>query len=237
MSQSAPVLLWFRQDLRLDDNAALLAAAATDRPVLPVFVLEDVGDWRWGGASRWWLHRSLAALDADLRRLGAPLVLRRGDPRRVLPELAAEDPRGDEGLLLARVVELVGPADVLELGPLELGQDRREGGRPRAGEGVEVVRLRLARGDAEVEVVGQGGEAPLGQGFEGAAFGWLGHGVLGGWCGVVGARERPRARRGTGARALVHIADQLGTLEPPAVREPWSSASHASLWLCSPRPE
>ncbi|HRX49853.1 MAG TPA: deoxyribodipyrimidine photo-lyase [Candidatus Krumholzibacteria bacterium] len=89
MSQSAPVLLWFRQDLRLDDHAALLAAAATDRPVLPVFVLEDVGDWRWGGASRWWLHRSLAALDADLRRMGAPLVLRRGDPRRVLPELAA----------------------------------------------------------------------------------------------------------------------------------------------------
>ena len=94
MSQSAPVLLWFRQDLRLDDHAALLAAAATDRPVLPVFVLEDVGDWRWGGASRWWLHRSLAALDADLRRLGVPLVLRRGDPRRVLPELAADKLRG-----------------------------------------------------------------------------------------------------------------------------------------------
>ena len=47
----APVLLWFRQDLRLDDNPAL-AAAAADGPVLPVYLLDDEtpGCWAAGGA-------------------------------------------------------------------------------------------------------------------------------------------------------------------------------------------
>ncbi len=72
-----PVILWFRQDLRLSDNPALRAAAATGRPVLPLFVLDDEtpGAWAWGGASRWWLHHSLASLDKSLK---GHLVLRRG---------------------------------------------------------------------------------------------------------------------------------------------------------------
>ncbi|MBU3970277.1 MAG: deoxyribodipyrimidine photo-lyase, partial [Alphaproteobacteria bacterium] len=35
-AEAAPVILWFRQDLRLADNPALAAAVATGRPVLPV---------------------------------------------------------------------------------------------------------------------------------------------------------------------------------------------------------
>ena len=79
-SRTGPVLVWFRQDLRLADNPALHHAARTGRPVVPVYVLDDEtpGDWRPGGASRWWLHHSLAALAADLARLGSPLILRRG---------------------------------------------------------------------------------------------------------------------------------------------------------------
>ncbi|MFC3676680.1 cryptochrome/photolyase family protein [Ferrovibrio xuzhouensis] len=86
----APAILWFRQDLRLADNPALVAAAATGRPVLPVYILDTVSqDWQPGGASRWWLHYSLAALQADLRRrYGAGLLLLRGDPMLLLPELA-----------------------------------------------------------------------------------------------------------------------------------------------------
>jgi deoxyribodipyrimidine photo-lyase len=70
-----PVIVLFRQDLRLADNPALSAAAAAG-PVLPVYILDDEtpGDWRWGGASRWWLHRSLEKLSEKL-----PLVLRRGE--------------------------------------------------------------------------------------------------------------------------------------------------------------
>src|SRR5690349_7381750 len=62
----APALLWFRQDLRLADNPAL--AALEGRRLLPVFVLDDAaaGAWAPGGATRWWLHHSLAALGRDL---------------------------------------------------------------------------------------------------------------------------------------------------------------------------
>jgi len=38
-----PIILWFRDDLRLADHAALHAAIATERPVLPLFVLDEGG--------------------------------------------------------------------------------------------------------------------------------------------------------------------------------------------------
>lgn len=78
---------WFRQDLRLTDNPALLQAAAAGR-VLAVYVLDDVnaGEHRAGGASRWWLHHSLAALSASLQ---GKLLLLRGDALDLVPALAA----------------------------------------------------------------------------------------------------------------------------------------------------
>jgi deoxyribodipyrimidine photo-lyase len=86
-----PVIVWFRQDLRLADNPALAAAVDSGRPVLPLFVLDDEtpGAWRPGGASRWWLHHSLAALADDLAARGAPLLLRQGRADAVLPELVS----------------------------------------------------------------------------------------------------------------------------------------------------
>ena len=84
----SPALLWFRQDLRLGDNPALHAAAG--RPLLPVYVLDDEAPGRWalGGASRWWLHHSLAALRANLAERGLPLLLARGRAEAVVPALA-----------------------------------------------------------------------------------------------------------------------------------------------------
>lgn len=90
------VLLWFRRDLRLADNPALAAALAGGEPVVPVFVRDDAdaGDRAPGGASRWWLHGSLASLGADLAARGAPLVLRTGPAATVLAELAHETGAG-----------------------------------------------------------------------------------------------------------------------------------------------
>jgi deoxyribodipyrimidine photo-lyase len=84
-------ILWFRQDLRLHDQPALLAAVE-DGAVVPLYVLDDEtpGDWRIGGAQRWWLHHSLAALDKDLHARGSRLILRRGRAAEVLAALAEE---------------------------------------------------------------------------------------------------------------------------------------------------
>lgn len=85
-----PVIVWFRQDLRLRDNPALAAALALGGPVLPVFILDDSGEGRWppGQASRWWLHHSLAALAAALREHGLSLHLARGESREELRRIA-----------------------------------------------------------------------------------------------------------------------------------------------------
>jgi len=85
-------LVWFRSDLRLQDNPALAAAFRGGGPVVPVFILDEPGEGRWplGGAARWWLHGSLTALGEALRKRGVELVLRRGDSGRVLHELVRE---------------------------------------------------------------------------------------------------------------------------------------------------
>jgi deoxyribodipyrimidine photo-lyase len=87
-STEAPVIHWFRQDLRLADNPALHAAAGAG-PVVPVFVYDDRGPWSPGGATRWWLDGSLTRLDEVLRRQGSRLVIRRGDPVTELAAVAA----------------------------------------------------------------------------------------------------------------------------------------------------
>lgn len=88
---AAPTILWFRQDLRIADQAAL-AAASSAGPCLPVYVLDDdaPGPWRTGAASRWWLHHSLASLDNQLRRLGGRLLLLRGESVQLIKQLAAD---------------------------------------------------------------------------------------------------------------------------------------------------
>ncbi|PVB63513.1 deoxyribodipyrimidine photo-lyase [Labrenzia sp. 011] len=82
-------LVWFRQDLRTGDNPAL-HEAARQGPILPVFIWEDPDrsgdDHPPGGASRWWLHHSLAAL----KRCLPGLVFLRGNARHLIPQLARQ---------------------------------------------------------------------------------------------------------------------------------------------------
>lgn len=87
-----PVILWFRRDLRLHDQAALLAAVESGRPVIPVFIYDAYHAKHriYGGASQWWLHHSLSALDDALRARGSRLILRKGASEQVLQQLAAE---------------------------------------------------------------------------------------------------------------------------------------------------
>ncbi|WP_348535989.1 deoxyribodipyrimidine photo-lyase [Labrys sp. LIt4] len=80
-----PVIVWFRDDLRLRDNPALHAACQAGVPVLCLYIHEPAGEGRRPeGAALWWLHGSLAALDADLRERGGRLHVFAGAAEEVL---------------------------------------------------------------------------------------------------------------------------------------------------------
>ena len=89
MANLAPVILWFRQDLRLTDNPALQAAVDAGQPILPIYILDDENskDWAMGAASRWWLHQSLSSLNESLR---GRMQFFRGDARTILPRLVQD---------------------------------------------------------------------------------------------------------------------------------------------------
>ena len=98
----SPVIVWFRQDLRLADNPALCAAAESGAPVFPVFVLDDdtAGDWKPGAASRWWLRQSLEKLDESLQ---GKLRILCGEASEIIPQLVEET--GATGVYWNRCVE------------------------------------------------------------------------------------------------------------------------------------
>lgn len=83
-------IVWFRNDLRTTDHAALRRAAAQSAEVVCVYVFEADSAVRPGGASRWWLHHALDDLARALQALGARLILRCGHAHEVLPRLVEE---------------------------------------------------------------------------------------------------------------------------------------------------
>ena len=78
---------WFRQDLRLSDNPAL-ARAGKHKRILPIYILDDgnAGEHAMGGASRWWLHHSLTALN---KSLDGKLSVYRGNPQCIFDDILA----------------------------------------------------------------------------------------------------------------------------------------------------
>ncbi|MFN3537066.1 MAG: cryptochrome/photolyase family protein, partial [Brevundimonas sp.] len=99
-----PVIVWFRRDLRIADNPALIEAAATGAPVVPLYIHDEALDGRpMGAASKWWLDKSLRALAADLQHRGAPLVLRSGDAEAALRAVIEET--GAQTVLMNRMFE------------------------------------------------------------------------------------------------------------------------------------
>ena len=82
-------VMWFRRDLRLLDNPALLAAItaaceSTDDRVVPLFVLDEALWGPAGSVRKAYLSRSLDALRTSL---DGSLLIRRGDPEHVVPEV------------------------------------------------------------------------------------------------------------------------------------------------------
>lgn len=79
-------LVWLGRDLRLSDNPALRQAAGAGA-VVPVFVYDAQ---EHGGASRWWLQRSLESLSAQLKKRGVPLIIKEGPAAKALLEAAKD---------------------------------------------------------------------------------------------------------------------------------------------------
>lgn len=75
METANPVIMWFRHNLRLTDNAALRAALRTKQPIIFVFIYDPEKTRSYGSASRWWLQNSLLSLANDIKRRGGRLHL------------------------------------------------------------------------------------------------------------------------------------------------------------------
>lgn len=89
----APVIVLFRHDLRISDNRALHDASRSGKPVIAVFLWDEVTSpvtRPIGSARRWWLHHSLMSLARSLEGLGSHLVLRRGNSLDIVNEIVEQ---------------------------------------------------------------------------------------------------------------------------------------------------
>ncbi len=89
---SQPVIMWFRRDLRLSDNPALTAACASGCPVVCVYIHDPhpKNIRQTGGASHWWLDKSLRAISREIDALGGKLLLKQGPEKETLLRIVKE---------------------------------------------------------------------------------------------------------------------------------------------------
>ena len=85
-------ILWFRRDLRLQDNGIIELSAADNAEVLPCFIIDP---WFYqqaevGKARVRFLFESLENLDSNLRERGSQLYLFEGNSTGVIQELTRQ---------------------------------------------------------------------------------------------------------------------------------------------------
>ena len=87
-----PVIVWFRRDFRLTDNIAIQEALTHNSPIIPLFILDDciLSSQRVGAPRLQFMLKALSSLDANLRQLGSQLIVRRGDPLKILRDVIEE---------------------------------------------------------------------------------------------------------------------------------------------------
>jgi len=92
MTAAGATLVWFRHDLRLADQPALRGAIERGGPIVPVYVHapEDEGHWAPGGASRWWLLKSLRSLSEALEQRSSRLIVQHGPTVEALAHLVEQ---------------------------------------------------------------------------------------------------------------------------------------------------
>ena len=84
-------ILWFRRDLRLEDNTALKYSLKGGLPVLPLFIfdtniIEELPDY---DPRITFIHDKLLAINLELGNAGSSVLVLRGDPEKIWKELIA----------------------------------------------------------------------------------------------------------------------------------------------------
>ena len=97
-----PVIYWVRRDFRLSDNAALVAASQGGRPVIPVFICDEIVEGH-GAAPKFRLGEGVRVFARALEEVGARLILRRGAALDVLRALVKET--GAQGVYWNRLYD------------------------------------------------------------------------------------------------------------------------------------
>ena len=85
--KKSPVIVWFRNDLRIEDNPALNAAHTSGAPVIGLYIYDQGLAHSLGAASLWWLYHSLKSLSRDLEKAGTRLITRKGDSAAIVSEV------------------------------------------------------------------------------------------------------------------------------------------------------
>lgn len=89
---TAPIIFWFRRDLRLDDNIGLHEAIKTGHPVILLFVIDPriLNSERYSPARMAFLLSALNSVNTRLIACGAKLIVKHGNPKDILPELVEQ---------------------------------------------------------------------------------------------------------------------------------------------------
>ena len=89
MNDKTPIIVWIRRDFRLHDNPMLRAAQDSGRPVIPIYILDEIVE-TYGSAPKWRLEEAIRYFQNTLEGLGSRLVVRKGHSLDVINDLLAE---------------------------------------------------------------------------------------------------------------------------------------------------
>ena len=131
--QERRAILWFRNDLRLHDNEALVDALQLNSEVIPVYVMDPrlfegktpLGFAKLGEFRRKFLLESLHNLRGQFRSKGAELYIREGLPEEIIPQMAQELKTSSVYCNRERTTEEVYVQDQMEKNLWSIGQEMR----------------------------------------------------------------------------------------------------------------
>ena len=90
-------ILWFKTDLRLNDNETLIKAISQAEKIIPVYCFDDshfkttsYGFKKTGSFRAQFLLESLIDLDKNLRELGSGLLILKGKPETEIPKIVQQ---------------------------------------------------------------------------------------------------------------------------------------------------